>query len=103
MFYYVYLACYNAQDRVREEERVSWGGRKEEPKEKEKREGEISPRLPYACTPVAEEEEEKSPSSPYVCRRAQGSDGTRPRDHQFHTVSCQELSLTYQFGELIMN
>ena len=30
-------------------------------------------------------------------------DGTRPRGRLFHTVSCQKLSLTYQFGELRVN
>ena len=29
------------------------------------------------------------------------SDGTRPRGHRFHTVSCQKKSLIYQFKDLI--
>ena len=31
------------------------------------------------------------------------SDETRPRGRRFHTVSCQKLSLIYQFGELRVN
>ena len=31
------------------------------------------------------------------------SDETRPRGRRFHMVSCQKLSLTYQFGELRVN
>ena len=30
-------------------------------------------------------------------------DETRPRGRRFHTVSCQKLSLTYQFGESRVN
>ena len=35
--------------------------------------------------------------------RWMAGDETRPRGRRFHTVSCQKLSLTYQFGELSMN
>ena len=31
------------------------------------------------------------------------TDKTRPRGRQFHTVSCQKLFRTYQFGELRVN
>ena len=30
-------------------------------------------------------------------------DETRPQGHRFHTVSCQKLFRTYQFGELRVN
>ena len=38
-----------------------------------------------------------------ACTIEQQCDETRPRGRRFHTVSCQKLSLTYQFGELRLN
>ena len=36
-------------------------------------------------------------------KKERGGDETRPRGRRFHTVSCQKLSLIYQFGELRVN